>query len=381
MRAPAGTARQRGVIPGLWFLALLCAGGCSHPLADRAAQYSTLEQRTTAALKPLSPLTHGACLRTARTEFLQQRLLRLQGESLNQPLDAKYYLDEVHWLDKAQATSGILTWTAYCAEMDRSAAAFSAGLAALSSYAVALGALADSGRDYHPDWGALLASVDSVQSGLFNPEERWTKMIPPMTTPVKELASLWISKKAEASLVSILVQAQPIVQRLIGALDRYLDAVNEQLRTLTARQATLIQSLETVSGFSAKSESVRAVKCGATPSGAPGSPESEALLTRLCEQSALQQKQIDALVLLALHENAQSLTTATADDLAIVGQFKATLAALGAVQTRLSAAAQASDDSTLERVSEELSRLSQMLEQLETAAQERMGRSWTSSKP
>src|SRR5664280_2030980 len=88
--------------PASWRIAIawvfgIAVVGCAHALAARSAQYATLGEKTAAALQPVSSLAHRTCLQTARTEFLQQRLLRLKAKSFGKELDASYYIDQVHW--------------------------------------------------------------------------------------------------------------------------------------------------------------------------------------------------------------------------------------------------------------------------------------------
>jgi hypothetical protein len=348
--------------------------GCSHPLAERSAQYALLGRRTALALQPLSALTRRTCLQSARTEFVQRRLLRLKAEYLGKALDAKYYVDEAHWFDKTPAISGSLTWESYCSEMDSSAAAFRAGLDSLSAYADSIGDLSNLGRKIPPDWGGLLSSAEAIQRGLSSPDGHFAKFIAPMTAPIKELSNLWLTRKAETTLASYLVQAQPVIAQLIKAMQQYLSAVSEQLETLTTRQSTLIQSLELASGLGGKIEPKRGLSCHPLDSSTgPATPESDSFLTRLCERTALQQKQIDSLVVILLHDNTQALTTTTQFDLAAVGLYKATLNAFLSTQTQLSAAAQTADDSNLSRSSLELAHLSQAIERLQNANSERTG--------
>jgi hypothetical protein len=349
--------------------------GCSHPLAERSAQYATLGEKTAAALQPVSSLAHLTCLQTARTEFLQQRLLRLKAESFGKELDAGYYIDEVHWLGKSLATSGSVTWAAYCKEIDQSTAAFRTGLAALSAYAASVGALSDLGRDYHPDWGALFASAEAIEGSLSNPDNRWVKLVPPLTSPIKQLSHLWLSYQAEQSLAATLVEAQPSLDPLILAMQQYLNAVSEQLSTLNTRQSSLLESFEILAGFGGQREATRSIKChpaNAATTSAPGSDPDD-LLAKLCERSSLQQRQIDSLVLLLLDNNAQTLTAATERDIATVEHYKETLEVLSMVHAQLAKTAQATNSSDLERTSQDLARLSQVIDQPEREP-------WTSSR-
>jgi hypothetical protein len=312
---PCGTRALSSIF--LWSL----IAGCSHPLADRSAQYALLGRKTAVALQPLSSLTRRTCRQSARTEFVQQRLLRLEAEYLGKALDAKYYVDEAHWLDKTPAISGSMTWESYCSEMDSSTAAFRVGLDSLSAYTASVGALSNLGQEIPPDWGGLLASAEAIQRGLSTPNSRYAQLVAPLTAPIEELSNLWLSRKAETSLASYLVQAQPLIAQLIQAMQQYLNAVSEQLETLTTRQSTLIQSLELVAGLGGKNEPTRGIKCHpvSTPSASAAASESDSLLVHLCERTALQQKGIDALVILLLHDNAQALTTITQVDLTTVG--------------------------------------------------------------
>src|ERR1700690_2765425 len=237
-----------------WSFVWILMAGCSHPLAERSAQYALLGRKTAAELQPLSSLVRRTCLQSARTEFVQQRLLRLEAEYFGKTLDAKYYVDEGDWFDKTPAISGSLTWESYCNEMDSSAKAFTMGLDSLSAYADSIGTLSDIGRGIAPDWGALFASAEAIQSGLSNPNGHFSQLVAPITTPIKDLSNLWLSHKAEKSLASYLVQAQPTLFQLIAAMQQYLSAVSEQLEALTTRQSTLIQSFELIAGFNAKIE-------------------------------------------------------------------------------------------------------------------------------
>ncbi len=364
---------RRRALPA--FLLWVFTTGCAHPLADKSAQYASLGRKAALALQPLASLTRRTCTQSARTEFVQQRLLRLEAEYFGKALDTKYYVDEAHWLDKTPAISGSLTWEAYCSEMDASASAFRLGLDSLSAYADSIGTLSDLRRGITPDWGALLSSAEAIQHGLARPNGRFMKFVAPMANPIKELANLWLTRKAETSLVSYLVQAQPVITGLIGAMQQYLGIVSEELETLKTRQSTLIQSLEHVAGLGGKFEPARGLSChsASAPSPSPATSESVSLITHLCEQTALQQKQIDALAVILLHDNAQALTATTQLDLTTIELYKAALNALLTAQTQLSAAARTMDDSNLSRTSLELSHLSQAIERLAGAQSERTG--------
>jgi hypothetical protein len=363
---------KRRALP--WIFLSVFMPGCAHPLAERSAQYAVLGRKAAVALQPLSSLTRRTCLQSARTEFVQQRLLRLEGEYIGRASDAKYYVDEAHWLAKTPAISGSLTWESYCSEMAASTVAFRLGLDSLSAYADSIGSLSDLGRGIAPDWAGLLASAEAIQGGLSNPDSHFMKLVAPMTNPIKELTNVWLTRKAEASLASYLVQAQPLIAQLIESMQQYLSAVSDQLETLATRQSTLIQSLELVAGLGGKIELTRGQKCHPASTSATGSatPDSD-ILVHLCERTALQQKQIDALVVILLHDNTQALTTTTQFDKAAVGLYKATLNAFLSTQTQLSAAAQTANDLSLGRTSLELAHLSQALERLDGANTERTG--------
>ena len=361
---------------GRWFTAfraavpLLLAVGCSHPFADRTARYADLSGKTALSLKPVAALAHRTCEQSRRAEFLEQRLLRLKSESLGVALGSEYYLDGAHWSEKVASTASGQTWSDYCKAMDRSAAAFAAGTAALLAHADALGAMALQGQVYQPDFGALQSGAEALGQGILKQDNSWLKLVPPLIGPIKELSHLWLAEQEQAELRDLVVNAEPIVAALIAALQTYLDALTGQLTTLSSRQSTLIQSFELNSGFGAHPETVRGARCRSPE---PGAAPDASPVAELCERSRLQQRELDALVLLLFHENAETINAITAADLSTVAQFKDILQSFSSSNSALAQLAQDKDkdDTVLLKTSENLQQLAELLQNVQAAASER----------
>jgi uncharacterized protein YecA (UPF0149 family) len=347
---------------------LLLALGCSHSLAERTARYAELSGKTALSLKPVVALAHRTCEQSRRAEFLQQRLVRLKSESLKVPLGSEYYIDGPHWSEMVASTANGLTWSEYCQAMDQSAAAFAAGTSALLAHADALGEMAEQSHTYQPDFGALQSGAEALEQGIRKQDDPWLKLVPSLTNPIKELSHLWLAEQNQAELRDLVVHAEPFMSELITALQQYLDALAGQLATLSSRQSTLIQSFELNSGFGAQAEAVRGLRCH---SPAPDAAPDVSGIAELCERSRLQQRELDALVLLLLHDNEETLNAATAADLAMVAQFKDILQAFSASNKALAQLARAKDDTSLRRASQNLQQLAELLQSVTVTANER----------
>jgi len=335
--------------------------GCSHAFARQATRYAELGRQAASTLRPTVVLVHRTCEQSRRVEFVQQRLLRLKSEALGVAPGPEYYFDGAHWGEQARAATGSLNWRDYCQAMDRSAAAFAIGLTALRAHANAVGELARESQTYHPDFAALHGGAQALAQGIREQDSPWLKLVPPLTNPVKELSHLWLAEQNQASLERLLVLAEPTVRRLVTALQQYLDAIAGQLLTLSTRQATLVQSLEQNAGFGARAEAARGQRCRTST---PASPEG-AELPQLCEWSRLQQRQLDAVVLLLLTEHAEVAAGAARADASRLTQFKEVLQAFESSSIELARAARSGDDAALARAAQDLHRLAEVLQNAE----------------
>lgn len=349
-------------------ISLLMAFGCSHSFAERTARYADLSGKTALSLRPVIALVHRTCEEARRAEFLQQRLVRLKSESLMIALGSEYYIDGAHWSDKVASTANGQTWSDYCQAMDRSAAAFAAGTSALLAHADALSEMAEQSQTYHPDFGALQSGAEALEQGILKQDNPWLRLVPPLTNPIKELSHLWLVAQNQAELRDLIVHAEPFVGDLITALQQYLDALTGQLTTLSSRQSTLIQSFELNSGFGAHAETTRGARC---PSPEPGAAPDVSGIAELCERSRLQQRELDSLVLLLLHNNEETINAATAAELAQVAQFKDILQAFSSSNKALAQLAQVKDDISLRKTSQNLQQLAELLQNLQASAIER----------
>jgi hypothetical protein len=107
------------------------------------------------------------------------------------------------------------------------------------------------------------------------------------------------------------------------------------------------------------------------PKLAPGAPAADVELAQVCEWSRLQQRQLDELVLLLLHENTEAMTTRAQADAATLVSFHEVLLALDAGSVELARAADNGNEAGLSKAAQNLQLLAEALQNAEELDDER----------
>jgi hypothetical protein len=346
--------------------------GCSRayvatPYTAAAGTFGDAATKSAPALATLPVVLAQSCWKSGNTAYLQARLDRLNAEAkgIGLPASSAAFLTFAQWREKGPAVSGA-SWTTYCGDLQRSGAAFTDGVAALTRYGNALEALAKTGGYDGSGLMNLTNNLGKLRDALAASTTDSSKAVAPLADVVGKLGALIESRVVEADLRSYISEADPKIGALIDALVRYVEAVDREFDVLESRTGQVLGALEILTGFGTVRDPVPACATvqlmrpsdrGASPEKAPEAPGANRLLVDVCDTLRFLSRRLDGTIALSFYQFALSTSDDLRDARAALSGYKDLLLRLKSVHKNLLAAGQFDTSAELKGLAGELSDL------------------------
>lgn len=209
-----------------------CVAGCSPSYTHAVAAYADANGASTAAISTTRATAADMCLKKARLRYLDGRLKE----------DAKIDPWNEFFTKKGNATAA-LSWQEYCQELDKTAELFGLGVAALSDYGAALGALAGAGGYDGSNIKYIGDQASSIADSL-GAAEGPAAAIRPAGSIVGSLSAFLFNAVSDHRIKDYVIRADPMVQSLLKALEAYVEALQITLTTTDDARRVVIKNAE-----------------------------------------------------------------------------------------------------------------------------------------
>jgi len=300
------------------FMCFACnSSSIPEPYTAAAGTYGDTAKAGALALVSVSTVLSESCRKAANVEYFRSHLLRMRAETLGLPDEANNVPFE-QFLKKAGATPDGRSYEQFCNALSTTSNAFVAGVGALSAYGQSLQALAKNGGY---DGGKLDKLVQNLSKTVSpNASKDTAAAVNAIGTAVKNLASLIVNKLVEKNLKRYIVEADPIVGNLTGALQAYVSAVDKEYETLQTRQRGLLNNLELYGGLQASGQPLpacavtkleRSKRPGFEPKVPPTDAHPDMRTEAVCDTLLLLKQKLDADVAMNFYQ----VATAVGDEM------------------------------------------------------------------
>jgi hypothetical protein len=206
--------------------------GCSAAYTRAAAAYADANSASTDAISTTRSTAADMCLKKARLRYLDGRLK--EDEKIDPWND--------FFTKKGNATTA-LSWQEYCQELDKTAELFGLGVAALSDYGAALGALARTGAYDGSNIKDIGDHASSI-AGSLGAAEGPAAAIKPAGSIVGSLSAFLFNAVSDHKIKDYVIRADPMVQSLLKALEAYVEALKITLTTTDDARKVVIKNAE-----------------------------------------------------------------------------------------------------------------------------------------
>jgi hypothetical protein len=235
----------------------LAAAGCGPgPFTRAASAYAAANEASASAIASAPTTATRVCRKKAHVSYLQARLGILLTSGAPGPDEPALRpgppatpedIPWNKWYATAKATEK-QTWAQYCAEMAATGKVFSVAVGALRQYGAALKSLTEAGAYDGSDIqkAAEAASVSAQALG----NESAAAAAKPVGTLLGRFATFLLDDVTEDQIEPYVRRADPLIQPLVEGMERYIEALEAELKVAENTQRQTLLALEVRSGLS-----------------------------------------------------------------------------------------------------------------------------------